>query len=1171
MTFSPDCDFCLPWSLFPGGSRLLIRLTTSMLAFVLLGLVQVGASESASKFSAQDIEFFEKKVRPLLVEHCYECHSQSSKKLEGGLRLDSRAAVLVGGDTGAAVVPSHPEQSLLIGAINYGDLYEMPPKYRLPPEAIETLFEWVKRGLPWPDEKMSASATAPKEFNLQRRKSSHWAWQQLRDPTLPEVGDKSWPLDPLDRFVLAKLEKNNLKPAMPADPRVLVRRVYFDLIGLPPSPEQVEAFARDPSQQALAAVIDKLLAAPQFGERWARHWLDLMRYAESRGHEFDYSIPNAWQYRDYVIRAMNADVPYDQFVTEHLAGDLLEDPRRHPSKGFNESVLATGFWYLGEWVHSPVDVRQDEVDRFDNAIDVFGKAFLGLTVACARCHDHKFDAISQADYYALACFLQSSAYRQVRFETSAHNRDVARQLDLLRGETGRRLAVLVAQDCKGRLPGLESLLLAAADALASGSDIQLASGERSKNESAGIAQPNKLLSEIADQHGLSVDELLPWIDELFAARTDPAHPLHLLALTATEGLALTATEGTQAVNNRPSKIVYGEIVLPESAQIVIDFQSENARWLTDGPAFGSRAVQRGEVLPGLDASAPIAEIVQHGRAELDRSLADLKLTKGTEDNPVAGGAWKERPGKILSTPTVELRGGKLFYLLRGGTCVHAVVDSHRIIHGPLHGSMRKEIETGGELRWVEHDLSDYRRHGVHVEFGPKDDLPLQILMVVEGDTLPLLPKDWPVGFITQELAAAPHLAEITKRCTQWIGEAVTRMESDDLASSDLHTTWAQWVVDNPQLWANDSHDVIARVLADYHGRREELLKLIRKESMTAPAIWDIDGEDEFLLVRGNPRTPAKLVPRGMLTAIAGEHQTAINDGSGRLELARRLLDPNNPFPARVMANRVWQHLTGRGIVASVDNFGVLGQAPTHPGLLDHLATRFIEQGWSVKQLIRAVMLSRTYQMSSQYDAYAAESDPQNLLCHRMLPRRIEAEVIRDTMLALAGQLDSQAFGASVPVHLTEFMQGRGRPKKSGPLDGEGRRSIYVSVRRNFLSPMMLAFDTPQPARSVGLRTVSNVPAQALILMNNPFVIEQAGHFARRLLARDLGTEERIERLYEEMFSRFPREEELVAAKQFLLKQAREYGLSEAAGWVDEAVWTDLCHAMFNVKEFIFIR
>ena len=390
------------------------------------------------EFSDTSLEFFEKQVRPLLVKHCYSCHSKQAKEVRGGLRVDSRIAMLRGGDTGPAIAPKSPDDSLLIDAVRYGDVYQMPPKYRLSAKDVATLEKWVSLGAPWPAE--SEDAGPAESFDIGQRKAKHWAWQSPQETKTPNVAGQQWPLRPLDNYVLAQLEKHSLHPAQDAEPHQVLRRLHFDLIGLPPTVEEINAFqlsvAKIGLTAAIARVAEQLLASPQFGERWGRHWLDLMRYAESRGHEFDYDAANAWQYRDYVIRALNDNVPYDQFLKEHLAGDLLPAPRLQPETGANESVLATGFWHLGEWVHSPVDIRKDELDRMDNAIDVFSKAFLGVTIACARCHDHKFDAISQKDYYAIAGFLQSSAYRQVRFESLEHNRRIAQQLDDLEKNIG---------------------------------------------------------------------------------------------------------------------------------------------------------------------------------------------------------------------------------------------------------------------------------------------------------------------------------------------------------------------------------------------------------------------------------------------------------------------------------------------------------------------------------------------------------------------------------------------------------------------------------------------------------------------------------------------------------------------------------------------------------------
>ncbi|MGC4003742.1 MAG: DUF1549 domain-containing protein [Pirellulales bacterium] len=340
--------------------------------------------------------------------------------------MDSRAAALKGGDTQPAVVPGDvdPKKSLLIDTINYGELYQMPPKGKLPPEEIAILTKWVASGAPWPHEVAAEGADA-KKFDLEARKKSHWCWQPIADPAPPTVRDAGWPADPLDRFVLAKLEAASLRPTPDADRRALVRRVYYDLHGMAP-PDVDPEFVRTGKSEDWASLIDELLASPRYGEHWARHWLDLARFAETYGHEFDYPIHNAWRYRDYVIRAFNADVPYDRFAREQIAGDLEDRPRFDPATGFNESIVGTGFWYFGEQTHAPVDVRQHDADRVDNMVDVYGKTFLGLTIACARCHDHKFDAIATKDYYAITGILRGTREQQAYLDPhEAHARSAA--------------------------------------------------------------------------------------------------------------------------------------------------------------------------------------------------------------------------------------------------------------------------------------------------------------------------------------------------------------------------------------------------------------------------------------------------------------------------------------------------------------------------------------------------------------------------------------------------------------------------------------------------------------------------------------------------------------------------------------------------------------------------
>jgi hypothetical protein len=389
----------------------------------LLALAAFAPVVLAADPTPEQAERFENTIRPLLVEHCYKCHSAEAKKVKGGLRVDGRKHLLDGGDGGPAVVPGDPAKSKFIEAVKYtnNDLL-MPPKGKLPADAIAALEAWVKDGAPWPND--TATATKKDDFDLSKRKAEHWAWKPLTSRDRKGAG--------VDDYIRDALKAKGLTPSAPADKLTLLRRVTFALTGLPPTPAEV--LACEKGTETYEQAVDRLLASPQFGERWARHWLDLARYAETRGHEFEPEIPNAHVYRDYVIRALNADVPYNRFILEQLAGDVLPDPRIDPKTDTNESAIGSFFWHLGEEVHSPVDIRADQCDRFDNRIDVATKTCLGLTVACARCHDHKFDAISTKDYHALFGLLEGSTYRQIRIDGWKQNREVAKELAKLRAE-----------------------------------------------------------------------------------------------------------------------------------------------------------------------------------------------------------------------------------------------------------------------------------------------------------------------------------------------------------------------------------------------------------------------------------------------------------------------------------------------------------------------------------------------------------------------------------------------------------------------------------------------------------------------------------------------------------------------------------------------------------------
>jgi hypothetical protein len=1155
------------------------RHSPAAIVVAVIAVLASGATRSARAAAATpsdaDVQFFEAKVRPLLVERCYKCHSATEGKSKGGLTVDGVAALLKGGDNGPAVVPGDPAKSRLIEAVAYKNVdLQMPPKGRLTDAQVADLTEWVRRGAPWPtdagkppdDGKVDAPATVG-SFDLAKRKAEHWAWQPVRRVPAPAVKDVSWPASEVDRFVLAKLEGRRLKPAGPADRRTLVRRVTFELTGLPPTPAEVDDFLADPSPDAFARVVDRLLASPRFGERWARHWLDLVRFAETRGHEFDSDVPNAYQYRDYVIRAFNADVPYDQFVREHLAGDLLPRPRLTPDGVGNESILGTGFWFLNEQVHSPVDIRQDETDRVDNQIDVMGKTFLGVTLGCARCHDHKFDAISAKDYYALAGFLHSSSFRDVRFQHAAHNRAAAGRA---RAADDAAAAAVLAAMADARRPVVERLgqyLLAAA------AKVRPAGG------GAGPA-----LADGPTARDLDPMVVAAWADELRAARKDIHSPLHPFALVAT---ATSATPAAGAAAGHGADAADVAARLREDAdrpatwaggRIVVDYAlATPGGWMTDGLAFGDNPAPAGTVALGASADKPIDGIAAYGAA-------------------VAGPLGPTVPG-MVRTPTFTIDKPWLSYRASGTGEAFVVIDSHRMVSGPLHGVSRQRVKVVDRWRTHAVPLAGYVGQRAHVEFTPAADAGgrLAVQWVRLSDEQP--PPDQtayggpdPAAAAAAALLAggggaeATSLSDLANRLQTLVASASDPAAAKAVADGPapdpvLRATLLNWMTARPAAFGYDAaaRRKVAAALAARDAARAAALADFRP-SETAMALLDGSPVDERVLIRGSHKAPGDVVPRRFLEAVDGPGPLVIatadlpGPGSGRLALADRVVDPANPLTSQVIVNRVWHHLFGRGIVASVDNFGVLGERPTHPELLDYLADEFVKDGWSIKRLVRRLVLTRAWQMSSHpADAAAEQADPQNLLLHRMNLRRLEAEAIRDEMLAVSGRLDERMYGPGVAVYLTEFMDGRGRPKESGPLDGDGRRSIYVKVRRNFLPPMMLAFDAPQPFGTMGRRAVSNVPAQALILMNDPFVVQQAGLWARRVLAEPgMTPERRVEKMYLSAFARPPTVAEVNDAVAFLDAQGAELGIAPGARRDEPRVWADLAHVLMNVKEFVYV-
>ncbi|MCB9882287.1 MAG: DUF1549 domain-containing protein [Planctomycetes bacterium] len=1207
-----------------------------------------------------DLEFFEQRIRPVLAERCQSCHGTETAR--AGLRLDHIEFLLKGGQSGPAVVRGEPLQSRLVRAIRYQDVaLQMPPRGRLSAEEVQAFEQWIERGAAWPDEPVpqARNATAePEAFSLEQRKADHWSWRPIADPVVPEGTSTH----PVDAFLERSQRARGIEPAPLADRTILIRRLFFDLLGLPPRPEDVDAFLADEAPDAWERLVDRTLSSPRFGERWARHWMDLVRYAESCGHEFDYPIRHAEAYRDYVIRAFNDDVAYDQFVREHIAGDLLETPRRHPVEDFDESILGTGFWHFAQATHAPVDIRQDEGERVDNQIDVMSKTFLGLTVACARCHDHKFDAITTADYYALAGFLQSSR-RQVAFLDPGHRIERAtREIAALHDARRERLlahvprtldpadvarALLAVDDyLSARHPAeseveAESLrviektkgnyrpqalgaragwsddqhmwwteaqpgdrLVLAFDVGSSGRHalqlrltkardygiIRVFVDDQPALESFDLYDPNvvptgpvdlgtfalnagehRLTFELLGANELAIKSYMCGIDTLKVTREPESgaqEPPALSAVAATHGLTeeelaawVKGFEGVPekghalsgwarvAHRDRPwpeERTTFGEERAPAAANrddVVFEtFDDGFDAWYRTGHAFSDRVTQRGDHRLAANGVHLLRAGVAHS------------------------GRFGGRPRGALRSQTFVIEKRGILYRAAGtGGRIRVIIDSYVMdeFNALLFGGITFEVKTDGEYRWFHQrgDIAKFTGHRAHIEILDEGDGWIAVDEIRFSD-------HGPPAEVDQELhVPAGSREEMARQFGEAMQGALQRFRTGIPDDRDLDVATFLLEDSRGPVDAEGDERAFAEGLA-----RQRALEAAIPAPMLAMASQDGTGEDEYVFIRGKHQNQGPTIPRRFLEALAGAEQAPIERGSGRLELAERILARDNPYPARVIVNRLWQHLFGEGIVPTPDNFGVLGRPPTHPELLDYLAARLRDdQGWSLKGVLRLLVTAEAYRRSSALRDEAIEAkDPLNETWHRARVRRLEGEPLRDAILAVAGTLRNVMYGESIGTHLTPFMQGRGRPR-GGPLDGAGRRSVYLQVQRNFLAPFMLAFDTPIPFTTVGRRSRSNLPAQALILMNDPFVIEQARHWSERVRRAADTFQERIAVCYREAYGREATWDEVTSAAAFFEIQGESMGVESAERREDARLWDDYCHVLWNVKEFYHVR
>jgi len=1070
-------------------------------------LLSLAPSQAAS---AEDLEFFEARVRPLLAEHCYQCHSAKANPVFAKLYLDTSEGVRRGSESGPVVVPGKSNESRLIRAVR-GELLQMPPTGKLADDQIATLAKWIEMGAPWPEDEAELVVRPAGGFDLDARKDAHWAWHPVEATAPPKVKDAGWSRNDVDRFLLARLEAEGLTPADEAERATLLRRLSFGLTGLPPTPEQVAEFTNDDEPKAYERLVDRLLASSHFGERWARHWMDLVRYSESHGSEGDPDVPEAWRYRDYLIRALNDDVPYDQLVREHLAGDLLANPRWSPDGRTNESIIGTAHFRMIEHAFQPVEPLEDRVKWTDNQVDVFSKAFQGLTVSCARCHDHKFDAISQKDFYSLYGTFYGARPIQATIDNPKNLKVHRGELTALKGRIKNRLAdawIDAARELEVRLT----------------------------YEQDGAIK--KALEEAAcdEESPLSVWELLRWRD----------------ANELASGWARLSTHWRDEVEARAKfNAATFETTWEPGGR---DYQN----WIRYGVGMPKSPAE-----PGEFAVQPSGDRVVSGI--YPRGVYTHLLT------PKHNG--------ILQSPRFKIEHDSVSFRVLGGNvgAVQLIIENYAVPRGGIY-NQRFNL-SDDEMRWVRWDTTYWKGFTGYLEFATLGDYTHR-----SGK-----PDATPDGrsYFGADRVVFHNNDETPKEMTV----PVRHLLDGDAPSSreELARRFGEVLVAAIDAWRDGTLTDAQAAYLDYFARRDllptSLGQLVSLQPLVAeyrrleaevpiprraPGLLEEASPDHPLFVRGNHQNPGDAVPRRFLTALGGK---PLGDPREvRLHLAEEVTDPKNPLTARVAVNRIWRHLFGEGIVRTVDNFGKLGARPTHPELLDYLADRFVKEGWSIKKLVRLLATSRAYRMNSQASEKAQTEDPENKLLSHGHIRRLEAETIRDAILAASGELKPRMYGPSVTTYYAHDTGQAKGDKAKGPLDGEGRRSVYLEVRRNLTNPFLEVFDAPKPSTTRGYRDVTNVPAQSLTLMNSPFVIEQAGKWADRIVGSDAAEPRaRIERMFLKALGRTPVPDELDAAQTFLGKLAAEHDIAADDVARNRIVWRDFAQALFNFKEFIYIR
>lgn len=1015
----------------------------TLFAILTLHMFMISA-RCAGNFQTADAVLFEKQVRPVLMGKCASCHGPEKQK--SGLRVDSKAALLAGGESGPAIIPGNPDASLLLHVVDKGEPYSMPPKEKLRKEEILAIKAWIKGGAGWPGD--PAGVTSKASGPSTSSGASLWSFKTPIAPTPPKVADSGWCRSPIDRFILAGLEARGMRPAPRAARHLLVRRATIDLTGLPPTPAEVSDFVNDESPDSFSRLVDRLLASPAYGERWGRHWLDLARYADSNGMDENMAHANAFRYRDWVIRAFNQDKPYDRFLTEQLAGDLL------PAADLDErsrNITATGFLVIGPKMLAEDDPRKMEMDIVDEQLDTMGRAFLGMTFGCARCHDHKYDPVSTADYYALAgIFKSTKTMENFRVVAMWHERPVPEK-----GASSLREKALA--DIKVRRAELDSLIDAGFKSVRA--DVAL-------NHAAAIAAGQWIESEKVTG---ALSPVMP------AAETSGAIVLEAEKFNRGNLVRDFTSYG------KDIGVVYNAGKLPNFAEYDFTTTFEGIHQIdTRHAAAETRPVKM--LIDGESVGEPVAAHVT--------------------------GSWTPETQKWNFAAFVSLKRGK-----------------HKL-----------RIERNGPVP-----------HFDKFAVVPRKDMrstPMDLVSLAKSRNLPLgLAKAW-VAWLKENKNRVPDLREISGIITSETGPFKAAKERDQFLRP----------VDKERI------EAIKSSLAKSE-------KELPAEPMAMSASEGSIGDLKVHL-RGNYLTLGKDSPRDFPKAIETADRPKIGAGaSGRLELARWITQKGHPLTSRVLVNRVWHWHFGGGLVRTPDNFGALGSRPANQPLLDWLATEFEKDGWSIKKLHQRIMNTSTYQMSCAYDGDSFRQDPDNQLFWRMNRKRMEAEVIRDGVIFVAGDLDKTEGGSLMTVGNHKYVTSTASEKfDQYHVD---RRTVYLPITRSSLYEFLQAFDFADPGSSNGERVTTTVAPQALALLNSRLMNEKTFSWARKLLSDRAATDqERIRSVFLAAYSRPPEKPEMEEAAKFITRlKTRFSGDPEKASL---QAWQEFCRAILASSEFIHV-